>query len=169
MFQGTPFNQELYDQSGNLGWDITNIRNDGYNFTGMASMFSLNIYYNQQTVFKGTPTGNSTFAMFYGAESFNNGGLPLIDNSGNGFLTHNVVDMSYMFYNATSFDQSLGLIDITSVVPNNPYNTDGGMKLMFLGSGISDSMFTCTHSAAVSMRAPSPPTMCVRRSAQCDP
>ena len=44
-----------------------------------------------------------------------------------------------------------------------------GIKPSGSGSGFNVCMFTCTHNAAVSMRAPSAPTMCVRRSAQCDP
>ena len=82
------------------GWDVSNCRNFTAMFGG-ASSFNQDI---GAWTFDNSYVGTSVDSMFNGASAFNNGGSPSIS----GWNISGFFSLSYMFKNATSFNQPIG-------------------------------------------------------------
>ena len=82
------------------GWDVSNCRNFTAMFDG-ASSFNQDI---GAWTFDNSYVGTSVDSMFNGASAFNNGGSPSIS----GWNISGFFALSYMFKNATSFNQPIG-------------------------------------------------------------
>jgi len=92
--------------------------------TDMSDMFTNATLFNQDLSTWNVSNVTNMISMFEYAESFNNGDQPLawINNA-----TASSVNMGYMFYGATAFNQDLSTWDVSNV-------TD--MEGMFIGSGL---------------------------------
>lgn len=101
MFKtATVFNQDLSD------WDLSNI-------TSTNGVFYYSTAFNQDLGNWSSYMSNVTNMdrMFRDAISFNNGGSDSIKN----WNTSNVTSMSYIFYNASNFNQPIGSWDVSKV------------------------------------------------------
>ncbi|MFV0346389.1 MAG: BspA family leucine-rich repeat surface protein [Bacteroidales bacterium] len=99
MFQdAVSFNQPIND------WDVSNV-------TNMSGMFAGATLFNQNISSWDVSSVLLMPEMFFSASSFNNKEQPLTWGS----KTANVEEMRGMFQNATSFDQNIGVWDISSL------------------------------------------------------
>jgi len=88
------------------GWNTSNVTN----FDGM---FNFDLSFNQDVSSWNTSRAQVMSSMFYGAYSFNNGGVPLATTPG-GWNTSNVTNFSFMFGYALAFSQDISSWNFSS-------------------------------------------------------
>jgi hypothetical protein len=139
------------------GWDVSNCRNFTSMFNG-ASSFNQDI---GAWTFDNSYVGTSVDSMFNGASAFNNGGSPSIS----GWNISGFYALSYMFKNATSFNQPIGSWNldglqykrITNMLENadafdqdlsnwNVSNVTNATNFMYNASGLSTTNYDRTLS-----------------------